>query len=368
MSHELRTPLTVILLYAELLKKKQGMADSIRAYGDTIHRSGKHLLTLIENVLDLAKIEAGRTTLHPTEFDLFALLDNLENMFLLNAQSRGLRLMFEYEQGLPKRVRADAAKLRQVLINLLGNAVKFTQEGSITLRVSASEKTKLHFEVEDTGPGMAQDELETVFEPFVQSTAGQQAQVGAGLGLAISHKFIQLMGGEISVQSQPGKGTTFAFHIPVETVMVVAPQEQEDMSLEVVGLEPGQPSYRLLVVDDMPDTRLLIMELLKPLGFEVREAENGQEAITLFEEWKPDLIWMDIRMPVMDGLEATRRIKATQAGSTTPIIAVTASVFDEDRAQILESGCDDFLRKPFSSMDIYKKLIEHLGVRFSYRP
>ncbi|MBN1123095.1 MAG: response regulator [Anaerolineae bacterium] len=367
MSHELRTPLTVILLYAELLKTRKDMADSARAYGGTIYRSGKHLLTLIENVLDLAKIEAGRTTLRPTEFDLFALLDDLEDMFLLTTQSKGLRLKFDNEQGLPKQVRADVFKLRQVLINLLGNAVKFTEEGSITLRVRTSEKTKLHFEVEDTGPGMAQDELETIFEPFVQSAAGQQAQAGAGLGLAISQKFIQLMGGEISVQSQPGKGTTFAFDIPVETVMAAAPQEQEDRFPDVVGLEPGQPSYRLLIVDDMPDTRRIIMELLTPLGFEVREAENGQEAIELFEEWKPDLIWMDIRMPEMDGLEATRRIKATQAGSTTPIIAVTASVFDEDHAQILESGCDDFLRKPFSSTDIYDKLVKHLGVRFTYK-
>jgi CheY-like chemotaxis protein len=286
-----------------------------------------------------------------------------------------------------------------VLINLLSNAVKFTQEGGVTLRVKSADwdqgRTErrqgreltdqaswrstpccqLHFEVEDTGVGIAPDDLEGIFDPFVQAASGQTAQEGTGLGLPISRQFVRLMGGDIEVDSVLGQGSVFRFDAQVELT------EASDVPLEpparrVVGLEPDQPVYRLLVVEDRESNRKLLVRLLTSLspspagdsgqGFEVREALNGQQAVEMWKEWAPHLIWMDMRMPVMDGHEATRRIKGTTEGQGTVIIALTASAFEEDRRAVLASGCDDFVRKPFREVEILDKLTKHLGVRFIY--
>lgn len=381
MSHELRTPLNVILGFTQLMTRNGSLTPIQQGYLDTIGRSGEHLLGLINDVLEMSKIEAGRTTLNENSFAVYGLLDWLQQMFRLKAESKGLELVFDLATDLPQYIRTDESKLRQVLINLLGNAVKFTQAGSVTLRVSVvsgqwslvnsnqqmtndKKRITIHFAVEDTGPGIATKELEILFDPFVQTEAGRNSQEGTGLGLPISQKFVHLMGGEITVESRLGEGAVFKFDIPTSAVEPDELQAQEP-SRQVVGLEAGQPNYRILVVEDKQENRRLIVELLTSVGFEVRDSTNGQEAIALWKSWSPHLIWMDMRMPVMDGFEATKQIKT--AGSLAPrVIALTGSAFEEDRVAALSTGCDDFVRKPFRAEVIFEKMALHLGVRYLY--
>jgi CheY-like chemotaxis protein len=265
----------------------------------------------------------------------------------------------------------DEGKLGQVLSNLLGNAIKFTPEGSVSLRLTARPSqpgmTTLHFEVEDTGPGISPEELPEIFEAFYQSRTGREAHEGTGLGLTISRQFVQMMGGDIEVTSPAGEGSCFRFDVQVR----LAPQEAADAWVtrpqrRVTGIEPGQPAYRLLVAEDSPTNRELLVKFLRPIGFEVQETSNGLEAIEAWERWNPHLIWMDMRMPVMDGYEATRRIKAAPGGETTIIIALTASAFEEDRERILAAGCDDFMRKPFREEEMFDLMARHLGICYVY--
>jgi PAS domain S-box-containing protein len=396
MSHELRTPLNAILGFSQLMVRDPSLADKQKESLEVIARSGEHLLTLINDVLEMSKIEAGRTTIDKNSFDLHRMLDDLDDMFYLRAVDKGIALVVEYGADVPQYVHTDESKLRQVLINLLSNAIKFTAEGSVTVRArcrgtevssegedgqaaSPAARCVLDFEVEDTGVGIAAEDLGGLFDPFVQTASGLAAQEGTGLGLPISRQFVQLMGGNIAVESVLGSGSTFRFDIQVELaeaseVQVAQPARQ------VIGLEPGQPGYRLLVAEDRESNRKLLVRLLTDLcvlptgavastsqaGFEVREAVNGQEALQIWEEWNPHLIWMDMRMPVINGHEAVKRIKATTQGQATIIIALTASAFEEDRQIILSEGCDDFVRKPFHEAEIFEKLTTHLGVRFIY--
>ena len=375
MSHELRTPLNTVLGFSQLMARGPNLNAEQRENLGIIHRSGGHLLTLINDVLTMSKIEAGRTTLNEDDFDLYRLLDDLEDMFQLKADEKGLRLLFERAPDVPQYVRTDEIKLRQVLINLLNNAVKFTEEGGVSVGVRRSDLTGLAFEVQDTGLGIAPDEQEALFEPFVQTKTGRLAREGTGLGLPISRQFVRLMGGDLAVSSDgvPGRGSVFSFDVqvaiaePAAVADVRAPRPKR----RVIGLEPDQCAadggpYRVLVVEDDEPSRMLLVKLLSPLGFEVREAINGQEAIEIWERWQPHLIWMDMRMPVMDGYEATKRIKATAKGQTTAIIAVTASSFEEERAVVLAAGCDDFMRKPFREAEIFEAMAKHLGVRYVY--
>jgi PAS domain S-box-containing protein len=385
MSHELRTPLNAILGFAQLMTRDPGLTAEQRENLETIGRSGEHLLGLINDVLELSKIEAGRVALHEESFDLHRLLDGLEEMFHLRARGKGLMLIFDRAPDVPRYVRADEGKLRQVLMNLLGNAVKFTHRGGVTLRVGCSpsvssacegeapqgrEGLRLFFEVEDTGPGIAPEELDAVFDPFRQTTAGQKSQEGTGLGLSISRQFVRLMGGDLTFSSALEVGSLFKFDVQA-ALADAADVPTARPARRVVGLEPDQPVYRLLVVEDREANRKLLVNLLTslgspPTGFAVREAANGLEAIDLWERWHPHLVWMDLRMPVMDGHEATRRIKATTQGQATVIVALTASAFKEDRAMILSEGCDDYVRKPFREEEIFDTLAKHLGVRFVY--
>lgn len=368
MSHELRTPLNVILGFAQLMTRNGSLTPQQQGYLDTICNSGEHLLNLINDVLEISKIEAGRITLYENNFNLCGLLDSLQQMLRLKAEFKGLKLVFDLVPDLPQYIRTDENKLRQVLMNLLGNAIKFTQTGSVTLRVRYRQKQTtsplLLFAVEDTGPGIAATELENLFKPFVQTEAGRNSQEGSGLGLLISQKFVRLAGGEITVESKLGEGTIFNFDIQTSAVELEELQATEP-SQQIVGLEVGQPEYRILVAEDKPKNRQLLVELLTSVGFEVREATNGQEAIALGKSWSPHLIWMDMRMPVIDGFEATKQIKA--AGTQAPIvIALTGNAFEEDRIVALAKGCDDFVRKPFREEDIFKKMTQHLGVRYLY--
>lgn len=373
MSHELRTPLNAILGFSRLMRAAPEINAEQTEDLDIIIRSGEHLLSLINNVLDISKIEAGRVVLEESNTDLHRLLHEIQSLLNMRAAEKGLNFSIVLADNLPRYVVVDAIKLRQVLTNLVGNAIKFTQQGKVALRVELSgPKTKqgvsLRFVVEDTGPGISEENRLRLFTPFVQ--LGQQAPVeaGTGLGLAISRQFVELMRGTLDVSSILGKGSSFYFEIPV-----VLFNESHNLAIsvglqrgQVIGLEPGQPCYRLLIAEDQPENRLLLHKLLEPLGCELRDAFNGREAVAQFEQWRPDLIWMDIRMPIMDGLEATRRIRANTTGSEVRIIALTAHALEEERLEILQAGCDDCVRKPYRESEIFDMLSKHLRVRFHY--
>ncbi|OKH40059.1 hypothetical protein NIES2119_03675 [[Phormidium ambiguum] IAM M-71] len=376
MSHELRTPLNAILGFSQVLARSNSLSTEQQEQLKIINRSGEHLLNLINDILSMSKIEAGQITLSKNCFDLYQLLNDIEKMLNFKAAAKGLQLIFERSANVPQYIETDESKLRQILINLLGNAVKFTNEGGIYLRVSLGSKKQnqslIIFEVEDTGAGIAVEEISTVFDPFVQTETGRKSMQGTGLGLPISRQFVRLMGGDITVKSQVGKGTIFTFNIQVKEVDSI-PEQNSLTSQQVIGLQPNQPTYRILIVEDIDENRLLLVKLLQPLGFEVREAVNGEEAIALWTTWQPHLIWMDMRMPIMDGYEATKQIKALQQqrlsmGNVpeTIIIALTASAFEEEQSNIFSSGCDDLVRKPFQESELFAKMAQYLGVRYIY--
>jgi predicted ATPase/signal transduction histidine kinase/CheY-like chemotaxis protein len=377
MSHELRSPLNAILGFSQLMSRSRSLSPENQENVGIIIRSGEHLLTLINQVLDLSKIEAGRTTINEKNFDLYRLLDDLEDMFQLKADEKKLQLIFDRTPDVPRYVRTDEVKLRQICINLLNNALKFTKEGGVSVRVGIGNGSsvmgnggetancQLLFEIADTGAGIAAEELDSLFEAFVQTKTGKESQEGTGLGLPISRKFVQLMGGEMTVSSEVGIGTTFKFDINASTVDA-KDIETKQATRRVIALEPNQPRYRILIVDDQQINRQLLVKLLNPLGFELAEACNGKEAIEVWDTFEPHLIWMDMRMPVMDGYEATKQIKSTTKGHATAIIALTASALEEERNLVLSAGCDDFMRKPFREADIFDSMSQHIGVRYVY--
>jgi PAS domain S-box-containing protein len=381
MSHELRTPLNAILGFAQLMVRDSSLKDNHRSYLKIIHDSGEHLLELINDVLDMSKIESGRITLNVTSFDLYHLLDTLEKMFHLKVNDKALQLIFKRSPQVPQWINTDEGKLRQILINLLSNAIKFTNQGSVVLSIDVNQTlepkfqlppqfqgklpTILKFTVEDTGEGIPANYLEKIFEAFEQTDLGKRTAEGTGLGLPISLKFAQFMGGQITVSSKIGEGSIFRVDLPVEISESPIPLRQSSNHY-IVSLAPHQPDYRLLVVEDRWESRHLLVKILEAVGFQVREAENGVDAIAIWEEWEPHLIWMDMRMPIMDGYEATRQIKSYLKGQATVIIALTASALEEEKAIILSAGCDDFVRKPFREALIFDKLAEYLGVTYVY--
>lgn len=374
MSHELRSPLNAILGFTHILQGANPSTEQ-KEHLDIIYSSGEHLLAVISDILDISKIEAGRAVLSESEFDLYRLLDELQQMFLSTVSDQGLRLIVEKSHNLPRVIRSDRLKLRQILINLLSNAIKFTKVGTITLTArqtvpSASPDSRsqtLSFAITDTGFGIAPADQDRLFEAFVQTQSGLTAYEGTGLGLTISREYVQLLGGQITVASTLGKGSTFAFEIPTVSL------ENSDASTvlgspqgRVIGLEPGQPTYKILVVDDVDLNRKLLIRLLSDVGFEVRETINGREAIALWQTWRPHLIWIDMRMPVMSGETATRRIKALDVAGKTRLIAITASAFSENKTAAIASGCDDFVSKPVRAAEIFEKMAQHLGIRYQY--
>jgi PAS domain S-box-containing protein len=369
MSHELRTPLNAILGFSELMARDTGLTTEQQYNLATINRSGEHLLNLINDVLDMAKIETGRAVVNFRQFDMHRLLDELTDLFRLRATEKGLTLLLTRDPSVPQLLETDDKKLRQILLNLLSNAVKFTDQGGVGLRVKFADGL-LWCEVQDTGPGIPPQDLETIFEPFVQTTYGLKSKEGTGLGLAISRQFAQLLGGSLVAFStgESGQGALFMLQLPVGMPLAnTSPAVATDTRLTVAGLEPDQLIYRILIAEDRLENSELLRLLLAKLGFEVRVAANGLEAINVWREWQPHLILMDMRMPVLDGHEATRRIKATALGQATIIVALTAGVFDDEREQVRLDGCDDFLSKPFHPNDVAELLTKHLGVRFIYR-
>ncbi|MEM9088180.1 MAG: ATP-binding protein [Cyanobacteria bacterium P01_F01_bin.53] len=448
MSHELRTPLNAILGFAQLMQrdslrqneqqlsnKQQTSAlpsnavtseqtsshltsSSHNEYLNIISRSGEHLLNLINDVLSMSKIEAGRTTVDVVCFDLRYLLLTLEEMLRMRAESKAIQLFVKIDDAVPQFIKTDEVKLRQILVNLVGNAIKFTQKGHVTLSVSKASVSKttqppetsqtpaststvsasiqgtverstdthagdrtprqppntdhndfsLFFTVQDTGSGIPADELPHLFDPFFRASRTRTTEQGTGLGLAISQRFVKMLGGEIQVQSIPNHGSTFSFSVQAQQA---DPEELPAEPLgEVIGLAAGQPNYRILVVEDVFSARQLLVALLSQVGFEIQTASNGKEAIAAYQTWHPHLIWMDMRMPIMDGYEATQQIRALPTAPSAPptkIIAITASAFEEERTAVLASGCDDLVRKPFSTRTIFDKMAEHIGVQYQYQ-
>lgn len=376
MSHELRTPLNAILGFSQLIARRNMVSVKDRNNLEIIIHSGEHLLMLINQVLDMSKIEAGRMTIRENEFGLYQMLEDLEGMFKLRADEKGVQFMVDVAPSIPLTIRADEMKLRQILINLLNNALKFTEAGHVILRVwpeagpavTQPSSRLLYFSVEDSGPGLEQEEIEMVFEAFVRTSAGIKSGEGTGLGLSLSRQFARLMGGDLIVHNvgdAPGNGAIFEFHVRVTPLS--APELVDSRpARQVVGLADGQADVRVLVVDDSWENRQLLVQLLRPLGFQVQEAENGRQAVQMWQHWQPQLVLMDLHMPVMDGYEATQKILAESNGREPVIIAVTASAFAEERQSILDAGCHDFIRKPVQTPQMLDAIHTHLGVDYRY--
>ena len=376
MSHELRTPLNAILGFSELMQRealagRTVLAATQRDHLAVIHKSGAHLLALINDVLDLSKIEAGRAVYQPEDCDLHELLRDLRDLFAQRAADKQLALHVRWEPATPRHVRTDAAKLRQVLINLLGNAIKFTAAGDVRLDVAptdpadAAGRCRVGFVVADTGPGITADEREHLFEAFTQTRAGLNAREGTGLGLTISRQFVRLLGGDLTVDSPPGQGSRFCFALDLD-VSILPDRPRPPGERVIVGLASAPPSPRILVVDDQASNRQLLVQLLAPLGFAVAEAADGVAALHQWRNWQPDLVLLDLRLPELDGYDTARCIRAEEPARRVKLLALTASAFEDERAAALATGCDDFLRKPFHTAALLEMIGRHLALEFRY--
>ena len=367
MSHELRTPLNAILGFSQLMERDGRVPEDVRANLRTINQSGRHLLTLINDILEISRIEAGRLTVTPGTINLPGMLGSLVEAMSLNARDKGLDLRLELPGDLPSHIDSDAAKLRQILLNLLSNAIKYTRAGEIVVSAHsqplAEGRIGLEVAVRDTGIGIAAADLERIFSAFYQTDAGIRQGEGTGLGLAISREYARLLGGELGAESTPGQGSVFRLRVSVD--LADAPVLAE-VKGRVRALSPGQQEFRILVVEDDGVNQEVLRSWLEEIGFAVAIAADGQEAVARFQSWRPHFIWMDMRMPVMDGFAATRAIRSLPEGRDLPIVAFTASAFAEDRTEILAAGCNDVMTKPLDEGRMFDLLAQYLPVRFDY--
>ena len=351
-----------------LLSESNPTADQREDIG-AIGRSGEHLLGLIDDVLDVAKIEAGKEELAIAASDLISTVRTVVEMMRGRAEEKHLALVYYQAPEVPRYVRVDAPKLRQILINLLGNAIKFTREGTVKLRLSAQPadepgRARLCFDIEDSGVGMPQHDLGRIFEPFEQ-VRNPGPQKGTGLGLTITRRFVELMGGTLRVESEVGRGSRFVVELPLELAT-----ESETYGVELAPghpfiLESGQPEWRVLIVEDDPESATVLRKMLTRAGFQVRVAENGALGIEAFQQWRPHFIWMDLGLPQLSGTEATRRIRQLDGGAEIKIAAITASADASERDGVMRAGFDDFTFKPFRQTEIFFCMARHLGVRYS---
>jgi PAS domain S-box-containing protein len=372
MSHELRTPLNAILGFSELMAQEASINTKQKETLAIIHRSGKHLLAMINNILDISKIETGRLELEIQAFDLLKLLHDIGDMMQIRTEPKHLQFNLQISADVPQYVRADSHKLQQILIHLLENALNFSTFGQITLRahalpLPAAAQMSLEIDIIDNGIGIPADKLHTLFKPFVQLARRDSGLEGTGLGLAMSKSLVELMQGQISVSSVLGVGSTFKIVLPIVIAAANEIQHPITSTQTVLGIAPQQPEWRLLIVDDNADNRLLLEIMLSQVGFQVETASNGQEAIDKFIKWQPALCWMDMQMPVMDGYQATAKIRHTQGGDKVKIIAVTASAFKDQLDAILNAGCDAVIHKPFQAAEVFAALTQYLGVKFIYQ-
>ena len=369
MSHELRTPMNAILGYSQLIRRSHSISPEIKGYIDIINQSGNNLLTLINEVLEISKIEAKQTVIVLTTFSLPTFIGEIENVFRVKTESKGIAFNIRGVNKVPPVIITDEGKLRQILGNLLDNAVKFTDDGSIDLILSAdikeSDNIRFIAEIKDTGSGISENEQDRIFQYFEQAETGIKNKTGTGLGLAISRDYARMMGGDITVSSEPGRGSLFRLEIAAKQGEKI--ETKENFSAKrVIGLKPGQTPPRILIAEDMKESREVLTTLLNMVGFDVREACNGKEAVEIFKTWRPNFIWMDIRMPIMDGLEATRLIKQAKKADSTIIAALTAHALEEEREKILDAGFDDFVRKPYTENEIFEIMAIHLNLKYVY--
>jgi CheY-like chemotaxis protein len=387
MSHELRTPLNAILGCTQLMSFDESIANGCLEYVNIISYSSEHLLNLIDDILEVSKIEAGKIFLEEKEFDLHILLNNIQEMMRIRTQAKNLQLFFVVHPSVPQYIKCDERKLRQILLNLLGNAIKFTEKGYVFCRVSLgaasldSSKIIIHFEIEDTGQGIAPEEIGNLFEAFVQTTSGRESQVGSGLGLVISQQFAQFMGGLITASSSLGKGSLFQFDIGVKQLSSLSREEvsvrkEVDSQQGAIAesenkpenkpahkkvdyvINPNSKSLRILLVEDNSFNQMIALRLLEKLGYQADCAANGLEVLQVLEHKSYDLILMDVQMPVMDGLEASRQIrlreKSKSSDKKAKIVAMTANVMADDREKCILAGMDDFIAKPIRKDNLTK--------------
>jgi signal transduction histidine kinase/CheY-like chemotaxis protein len=371
MSHELRTPLNSIIGFSDLMKHDLNLTENQKKYLDIVANSGEHLLSLINNVLDISKIEAGEMTQDKNIVDICQVINEVKNLMSIKAGEKGLDLYVDLSPDLPESIITDSSKLRQILINLIANAIKYTETGEISLTVSVSNHlsfgyTMLYCEIRDTGIGISEHDQNEIFAPFLQVGEESHTASGTGLGLAICKQFVELMGGSIGFSSILEHGSVFHFEIPVEVISspeaLVNPKQQR----QVARLAEGQERFRLLIAENKTENRLLMHRLLEPLGFELREVSDGEKAVELCTHWSPHLIWLDIRLPGLNGVEFTKRLRACEKCKETKIIAITAYAIEDEKTELMNSGFNDILRKPYHSSDVYDILEKQLEVKFDY--
>ena len=368
MSHELRTPLNGILGYAQILERSPALTEKEHKGIDIIHQCGKHLLTLINDILDLSKIEARKMELYPKDFHFLLFLQGVVEICRIRAEQKRIDFTYQPSDELPSGVHADEKRLRQVLINLLGNAIKFTDAGGVTFKVSViseNSTSKIRFQIEDTGVGMTLQQIEKIFLPFEQVGSSEKQSEGTGLGLAISQNVVALMGTTIQVQSEQKKGSIFWFEVELPLAEDWTQTPKVAQQNIVIGLRSEK--RKILIVDDRWENRSVVENLLKPIGFEIFEASNGQEGLDKAFELQPDLIITDLAMPVMDGIAMTKYLRTQVDFKDVPIIISSASVFDFHRQQALDAGCDDFLPKPIEAKELFLQLKNHLQLTWIYQ-
>jgi signal transduction histidine kinase/CheY-like chemotaxis protein len=368
MSHELRTPMNAILGFTAMVLRDRTLPEKHRKDLAIVGRSGEHLLGLIDEVLDMAKIETGAAAVDLAPVDLHDLVTDAVTFLRERAKSKNLELLLDISSRTPQFVRTDERKVRQLLTNLLANALKYTDEGGVAVRVDArpdddGSRTRILIEVEDTGIGIAPEDLARIFDPFVQ-IGGARSRQGTGLGLSITRHFVNLLGGTVAVESAVDRGSKFTVAIPVSLAGATEVRPSIGDMEHVIGLAPGQPEYRILIVEDRKENWVILQRFLDAAGFQVLVAEDGQKGVELFSSWRPHFIWMDVRLPVFSGIEAAKRIRQLPGGRDVKIAAVTASAFASERDAVLAAGFDDFLRKPYRPQEIFDCMARRLGVRY----
>lgn len=362
MTHEIRTPMNAVLGFAQLLERDPELSPLSRNKVNTIIKSGEHLLGIINDILEVSRIEAGRVEMRNESVDLHNLLNDLAVMFRMQAETKGLSFTMDLKENLPRYIIADMSKLRQILINLLSNAIKFTQHGSISVNAYSSGIDRISVVIKDTGIGVSPEDQEKLFHPFERTKSGEQVAGGTGLGLVISREYAHLMEGEITMESEVNQGSSFLFefHAPMTAVLPIS----SEITRRVVALAPNQGELRVLIVDDQKTNRDLLRFLLEPLGFIIDEAVNGEEGIAKANANLPRIILMDMVMPGMSGIEATKIMRKTCSKSSTVIIGISASAFETEKQNFIDAGLNAFISKPFREQELFDLLILHAGVLF----
>ncbi|MCL5261268.1 MAG: response regulator, partial [Gammaproteobacteria bacterium] len=373
-SHEIRTPMNAILGYSQLLIRDPNLTASQIESIETINRSGDHLLALINDVLEMSKIEAGKITANNENFDFYIMLSDIERMFLPRAEEKSLSFVVEKAQDLPHYLYNDSLKIRQVIINIIGNALKFTEHGGINVKVvydkicQENKKVKISITITDTGIGIPTTEFENIFNAFEKTQTSLTKGRGTGLGLTISRRYAHLLNGDITVASEVGKGSTFVFTFTSEIASATDTQPQNTYSASgAIGISPEYQPPKIMIVDDVESNRVVLKAFLQKLGFKIKEADSGKEAIRIFAEWRPDLILMDLRMPEMDGITTTNKIRELPGGDQTKVVVLTASALEDAKIKVLQSGADAFIRKPYKEAELLEEIRKHLHIKYIYR-